>query len=221
MATLPADVPQAAQHAGEDEVFVFPVSSAQRRLWFLHRLQPDGTLYNVQRSSRLSGPVLPGVLCRAVQAMVDRHELLRTTFAPGEDGEPVQLIARRQRAPFTAVDLRRLDPARRDAEAARLVAAEGDRPFDLAAGPLARFVLATLADGDHVLVTTLHHVITDEQSMYVLARELNQAYESFGRGEEPDFPELPVQYADYAEWEREMLAGSAAAGHLEYWRRRL
>ncbi|HEX2190338.1 MAG TPA: condensation domain-containing protein, partial [Longimicrobiaceae bacterium] len=197
-----------------------PPSFAQQRLWFIDQLDPGSAAYNLRFPLRLRGTLDVPVLRRALSAVVARHEALRTVFA-AEGGEPVQVVRPPEPVPFPAVDLGRLAEERREAEAARLAGEEALRPFDLSRGPLLRATLLRLGDGDHAALFTMHHVVSDGWSMGVLVRELSALYHAFSRGEPSPLPELPVQYADYAVWQRERVSGEALEAQLAWWRERL
>jgi amino acid adenylation domain-containing protein len=194
-----------------------PLSSSQERLWFLEQLEPGGTAYNLPLALRLAGRLDPAALAAALAAVVDRHEALRTTFTV-VDGRPVQGVSPLALA-TPVVDLAGL--ARVAAEAARLAAALAARPFDLARGPLVRAVLLRLGAVEHLLVLTLHHVVADGWSMGVLFGELAALYRACLARRPSPLPPLPVQYPDYAVWQRRWLDGDALAAQLAWWRRRL
>jgi amino acid adenylation domain-containing protein len=199
---------------------VAPLSFAQERLWFLDRLEPGSTTYNMPWPLRLRGTTDTGALERSLSEIVRRHESLRTVFRD-EDGSPVQVVVPFAGFTLTADDLSRLPEAEREAEMRRRVTDEAARPFDLAAGPLFRASLLRLGDDDHVLLLSMHHIVSDEWSMGVLSRELSALYEAYREGRESPLPELAVQYADYAAWQREQLNGEALDRQLGYWRERL
>jgi amino acid adenylation domain-containing protein len=197
-----------------------PLSFGQERLWFIDRLRPGNASYNSAAALRQGGALDAPALERALAEVVRRHEVLRTTF-PEVEGAPVQVVA-----PFTGFtlpveDLSGLDPAEREAVASRRAGEEASRPFDLAAGPLVRATLLRLGPEGHVLLLCTHHVVTDGWSMGVLFRELGVLYEAYRDGRESPLAELPVQYADYAVWERARLDGRALERELEYWKARL
>ncbi|MET0398889.1 MAG: non-ribosomal peptide synthase/polyketide synthase, partial [Longimicrobiaceae bacterium] len=194
-----------------------PLSFAQQRLWVVDRLEPGGPAYNLAYALRLSGKLDPAALRASLDALVRRHETLRTTFAE-RDGVPVQVVHPAASAALRELDLRGLPGAEREPEAERLAAEEALEPFDLARGPLLRSTLLRLADQDHVLLFTLHHVVTDGWSMDVLVREISALYAAFSRGEEPRLPELPVQYADFAVWQRAWLSGETLEEQIGYWK---
>ncbi|HEX8273687.1 MAG TPA: amino acid adenylation domain-containing protein [Longimicrobiaceae bacterium] len=197
-----------------------PLSFAQERLWFLHRLQPRSAAYNVPAALRLRGALDVSALGTALGGIVRRHEALRTVF-PERDGAPVQVVAPFGAFALPVEDLAGLGEAVREAEVRRRVAEDAARPFDLAAGPLFRASLLRLAADDHVLLACMHHVVSDEWSVGVLLRELSALYAAFVRGVESPLPALPVQYADYAVWQREQLRGEALERQTAYWRERL
>ncbi|HEX2093612.1 MAG TPA: amino acid adenylation domain-containing protein, partial [Longimicrobiaceae bacterium] len=197
-----------------------PLSFAQQRLWFLDRLQPGSTAYNMLLALRLRGALDPRVLERTLAEVVRRHEALRTTF--GEHaGAPVQVIHPVAGVSLPVPDLSGIPAEAREAEALRIVADEGRLPFDLECGPLLRVRLVRLAERDHVLVLALHHIVSDGWSMGVLFREVAALYEAFSRGEPSPLSDLPLQYADFAAWQRERLRGEALERETAWWRERL
>ena len=192
----------------------FPLTFAQQRLWFLDQLEPGNTAYNIISALRMAGPLDTAAMERAVADLLRRHEPLRTVFRTA-DGQPVQVVL-----PFLAPRIP-VEPAdapegERHPAALRIVAQEQARPFDLAKGPLFRARMLRLGPDDHVLVLAMHHIVTDGWSIGVLYRELCASYAAYVEGREPELPPLPIQYADYAVWER------AQAGRMEeqlaYWR---
>jgi amino acid adenylation domain-containing protein len=191
-----------------------PLSFAQERLWFLHRLQPESPAYNIPLVLRAEGPLDPVRLAAALSAVARRHEVLRTVFAE-RDGEPVQVVLPAAEVPLPIVDLGALPADRREAEAGRIAAAEAARPFDLARGPLLRAVLLELAARRRELLLNLHHIVTDGWSMGVLVREVKALYAG------APLPEPPVQYADFAVWQRGWLAGEPLERQIAWWRERL
>ncbi|HEX7239181.1 MAG TPA: condensation domain-containing protein, partial [Longimicrobiaceae bacterium] len=198
-----------------------PLSFAQQRLWLVDRLEPGTPVYNMPFAVRLRGALDVEVLRRSLGELVRRHEALRTVFreAAGAGGEPVQVIHAPAPVPVVAVDLRRMAGAER--EARLLAGVEALRPFDLARGPLLRSTLLRLAEDDHVLCFTLHHIVGDAWSTQVLVREVSALYTTLSRGEAPRLPELPVQYADYAVWQRDRLGGELLEEQIGYWREAL
>jgi hypothetical protein len=189
-----------------------PLSFAQARLWFLDRLQPGSSVYNVPVAWRLQGPVEPAALAAALKEIVRRHEALRTRFLEGEDG-PVQAIDPAAVFLLPEIDLGGLPAPVWRREEERLAAAEAVRPFDLAQGPLARGLLLR-SGAERLLVLNLHHIVSDGWSVGVLARELEALYGAALAGAPSPLPELPVQYADYAVWQQAWLLGEALEGQL-------
>ena len=196
------------------------LSFAQERLWLADQLAPDRSAYNMPAAVRLSGALEIARLVASLDEVVRRHEALRTTFALVE-GRPVQVIHAAAAGSLPVVDLAGLKPAARHRETARLGAREARRPFDLATGPLFRTRLLRLAEEEAVLLLNLHHIVADGWSLAILVRELRALYEAFADGAASPLSELPVQYADFAVWQRERLRGESLENHLAYWRRRL
>ncbi|HEX8362093.1 MAG TPA: amino acid adenylation domain-containing protein, partial [Longimicrobium sp.] len=196
------------------------LSFAQQRLWFLEELGGAGPAYHIPASLRLYGPLDRDALGRALDRIVERHEALRTTFAE-VDGRPVQRVAPREESgfPLAEHDLRG-DPHAEDT-LRRLLAEEAGAPFDLARGPLARGRLVRMGDDDHALLVTMHHIVADGWSMGVLTRELSALYGAFSRGAADPLPRLPVQYADYAAWQRKWVDGEVLREQADYWKRML
>ncbi len=197
-----------------------PLSFAQQRLWYLDQLEPGSAAYTMATALRLRGELSHAALRRSLGDLVRRHEVLRTTF-PAPGGKPVQRIAAPGPVPLPEVDLRALEPAARGAELRRLARDEATRPFDLERGPLLRAVLARLGESDRAVLFTLHHVVSDGWSTAILVREVSRLYTARLEGREPGLPGLPVQYADFAVWQREWLRGETLERQLAYWRERL
>lgn len=197
-----------------------PLSYAQQRLWFLDQLAPGSAFYTMPIALRLRIPLDTHALARTLDEIVRRHEALRTTFQT-RDGHPVQVIAPHLAVPVPETDLAHLPPHERESEAQRLATAESRRPFDLTRGPLIRAGLLRLGPEDHVLLLTLHHIIADGWSLGVLFHELSTLYEAFVAGQPSPLPELPIQFADHATWQRRWLDGPVLAEQLEHWTRQL
>ena len=193
-----------------------PLSPPQQRLWFLHQLVPDSAVYHIPIVARLSGPLDVEALRRSLEAIVHRHEALRAAIVV-EDGEPRQRIAPTGPFELPLDEWPGDDPAAIERAAVR----EINEIFDLGRGPLIRARLFRRSADGHVLVLTLHHLISDGWSLGVLARELEAAYAAFRAGRAPALPPIPVQYGDYTVWQRERLAGPELAAQLEYWTQRL
>ena len=197
-----------------------PLSFAQQRLWFLNQYEPDSPFYNIPRAVRLIGTLDVGALEQTFTEIVRRHEVLRTTFdAP--DGRPRQLVhppmplaLAREPVPGDSAEQRAL-------AARRLAQAEAARPFDLQHGPLLRVRLLQLDDERHVVLLTMHHIISDGWSMGVLVNEVSTLYAAYVKGEASPLEELEVQYADFAVWQRAWLRGEALERQLAYWRAEL
>ncbi|HEU4884020.1 MAG TPA: amino acid adenylation domain-containing protein, partial [Longimicrobium sp.] len=197
-----------------------PLSFAQERLWFIDRLEPGSSVYNIPVAWRLGGALDETALERALGEIVRRHEALRTVFTEA-DGQPVQVIVPFGGFSLAVEDLSTLSEADREAAVGRRAGEEAARPFDLAAGPLFRAVLLRLDAEDHVLLLSMHHIVSDGWSIGVLFGEVSALYAAYREGGESPLPELAVQYADYAMWQREHLRGELLDQQLSYWRERL
>ena len=197
-----------------------PLSFAQQRLWFLDQLEGNLVAYNMPSGFRLRGHLDTESLRRSLEAVVDRHEALRTTFQV-RDGEPVQVVQDAHRFELPLIDLRDLQPEQQEEEVARRGRAEAKRPFDLAADMMLRATLVKLAEGEHLLLLSMHHIASDGWSAQILWRELSTLYASFCRNEVSPLPELAIQYADYAVWQRERLQGERLERLQKYWRTQL
>ncbi len=195
----------------------WPLSYAQERLWFLQRLQPDSSAYNLPFPLEVAGALDLPALAASLAELVRRHESLRTHFTL-VDGAPRQVVDPPPAAALPLLDLTALPERRRDPEARRLARAEARRPFDLATGPLVRHAVARLAPDDHALYLTLHHVAGDGWSTGVLSRELSALYRAFSEGRPSPLAELPVQYADFAVWQRAWLTGDELDRQVAFWR---
>ncbi|HSS49943.1 MAG TPA: amino acid adenylation domain-containing protein [Thermoanaerobaculia bacterium] len=201
----------------------FPLSFSQLREWLLELLDPGTPAYNLPGGARVLGALDLGALRRTVGEIVRRHESLRTTFQ-ASSGEPVQVVSPTATIDVPLLDLSALPPAARDAEAARLIAAERRLPFDLGEGPLLRFFVLRLAPEDHLAPFSMHHIVSDGWSTALLYAELVALYEVFSTGVTPSgapLPELPIQYADFAVWQRERLKGEFLEEQVGYWRDQL
>ena len=202
-----------------------PLSHAQERQWFLWQLHPGGSAYHVSAALRLAGPLPADALRAAFDDLIERHESLRTVFRSGTDGTVQQVIL----APFgldlNFVDLRDTPAEARETRAAEVTRAAHATPFDLASGPLLRVALICMADEAHVLVVVMHHIISDGASMQVLIDELASRclahMKGATAGDEHPLPVLPIQYADYAVWQRNWLSGAERERQLAYWRTQL
>ncbi|HYA30226.1 MAG TPA: condensation domain-containing protein, partial [Acidobacteriota bacterium] len=197
-----------------------PLSFAQQRLWFLQQWEPANPVYNLARAYRLNGPLEGAWLARSLEAICQRHEILRSTF-PQVGDHPVQQFSQATAPQLHRVDLRQRPRRARDNELARLVSTEARHGFDLASEPLLRLSLVQLDTDDHVLILVAHQIICDGRSLDIFYRELETLYAKGGAVGRASLPELSVQYADYAAWQREALNDSALASELSYWKTRL
>lgn len=197
-----------------------PLSFAQQRLWFLKQLEPANPLYNIPGAVRLRGVLNVAALEQSFNEIVRRHEALRTTFKTVE-GQPVQVIAPALKLTLPLLDWRSHDLSVRETEVLRLAKAEAQHPFDLTQGPLLRMTLVQLEDAEYVLLLTMHHIISDAWSMSILVQELTALYDAFIAGQPSPLPDLPIQYADFAAWQRQWLQGSVLETQLSYWRTQL
>ncbi|HSS47862.1 MAG TPA: amino acid adenylation domain-containing protein, partial [Thermoanaerobaculia bacterium] len=195
-----------------------PLSFAQERLWFLDQLEPGGATYNLPAALRLRGALDAGALAAALGEVIARHGGLRTVFATVA-GRPVQVVRPAAPAPLHVIDLQSLPDA--EPAARQLATAEARRPFDLGRGPLLRACLLRLAPADHLLLLNLHHAVADGWSLGVLFGELSALYTAGRQGVASPLPALPVQYADYAVWQRRWLAGPVLERLIGHWRRQL
>ncbi|MBI5815651.1 MAG: amino acid adenylation domain-containing protein [Nitrospinae bacterium] len=202
------------------ETFVFPMSYSQRRLWFLEQMEPGSAAYHIPAALLMEGKLDTAALEKSLKAIVERHEPLRTTFKMVE-GEPCQVIGSKADVSISIMDAAQWPEGERMDIIRRLVAEKSARPFDLAAGPLLRVTLIKAGENKSVLALVMHHIISDGWSMGVLIKEFSENYSAFVSGQEPQTPELAIQYADYSEWQRGMLEGDAWAGMLEYWKNTL
>ncbi len=197
-----------------------PLSLAQERIWFLEQLEPGGASYNMGGALRLVGRLNIPALETALNTIVARHESLRTTFL-ALDGKPVQAIADRCPVSITIENLGTLRPEESDATLQRLVTADVGRPFDLERGPLLRAKLYRLTDEEHILLLTMHHIAGDAWSINVLFGELGQLYIASLKNSPAQLPDLRIQYADYAQWQREWLQGAVLQEQVSYWKKQL
>ncbi|HTN70672.1 MAG TPA: amino acid adenylation domain-containing protein [Methylomirabilota bacterium] len=198
-----------------------PVSFAEQRLWFLNELEPGSPRYNVLSAFQLTGRLNVAALERSLNEIIRRHETLRTVFTT-VDGQPVQDIRAAMSINIRNVDLGAMvSDARRDPEVHRVMTEEAQRPFALAHGPLIRATLVRLRDDQHLLLLVTHHIIFDGWSAVTLNREISVLYEAFSTGKPSPLGELPIQYSDFAVWQRIQLQGAVLQDHLAYWKRQL
>jgi non-ribosomal peptide synthetase component F len=197
-----------------------PLSFAQQRLWFLQQLEPDSPFYNEHGAIQLRGSLDVAALERSINEIVRRHETLRTTFEVVE-GQPVQAIAPTLTLTLPVVNLCQLPESEQKAEVQRVATQQSQRTFDLVRGALLRWTLLQLGEQDYVLLVTMHHIIYDGWSFGVLVRELAALYDAFSHGKPSPLSELPIQYADFALWQRQWLTGEVLDAQLAYWKQQL
>jgi hypothetical protein len=196
------------------------LSYAQQRLWFVDQLEPGSAAYNIPSAVRLRGRLDEEALRRSLNEIVRRHEVLRTSF-PSRDGEPRQDIHELSEMQLICLELRQADEAEREEKLQEILREEAREGFDLSSGPLIRAKLIKLTEDEHALAVTMHHIVSDGWSIEIIVRELAQLYDAFAQGEESPLPELAIQYADYAVWQREWLRGEVLDRQLQYWKRQL
>ncbi|MGB7440888.1 MAG: amino acid adenylation domain-containing protein [Coleofasciculaceae cyanobacterium] len=196
------------------------LSSAQQRLWFLDQLEPSSSAYNMPYAYRFKGQLNVIALEQSLREIVQRHEVLRTTFAT-INGQPIQVIATDLNLTRPVVDLLDLPENEREAEEWRRATEQAQRPFDLAHGPLLRLELLRIATEEHLLVVNMHHIISDGWSIGVFEQELAALYQAFCQGKPSPLPELPIQYADFAQWQQQWLQSEEFESQLDYWKQQL
>ena len=197
-----------------------PLSYAQERLWFLHQLDPGSTAYNIAGGVRLKGELNEKALEESIREIVKRHEVLRTRFETRE-GRAVQVVEEEGAVEMPVVDLRGWEEEKREVEIKRLGEAEAGWAFDLSRGPLLRVKLMRVEEREHVLLFTMHHIVSDGWSRGVLVRELKELYKAKVEGREAELKELGIQYVDFAIWQREWLKGEVLEEQLGYWKKQL
>jgi non-ribosomal peptide synthetase component F/acyl carrier protein len=197
-----------------------PLSFAQQRLWFLDQLSPGSAAYNILGGMRLEGALDVAALERAINEIVARHEALRTTFTT-VDGRPMQVVAAAQPVPLTLCDLRVLPESEREGRVREAAVEELRKPFDLARGPLLRVTLLRPGEEEHVALVTMHHIAADGWSIGIFVREVAALYEAFRAGRPSPLAPPPVQYADFAHWQREWMQGETLEAQLDFWKRTL
>jgi amino acid adenylation domain-containing protein len=197
-----------------------PLSFAQQRLWFIDRLNPGGSVYNIPGAVRLKGALNLDALERTINEIVRRHEVLRTRIG-AEAGEPVQVIDAWEARKLEALDLTGVSPKEREVEISRIAEEEAGTGFDLSLGPLLRIKVLKLEEEEHVLLYTMHHIVSDEWSTGILIKEVGALYQAYLAGEESPLPQMEIQYADFAIWQREYLSGEVLEKEVGYWREQL
>jgi amino acid adenylation domain-containing protein/FkbH-like protein len=198
----------------------FPLSFAQQRLWFLGQLEGPSATYNIPMALRLAGALDVAALQHCLDRIVQRHEVLRTHFAM-MDGMVVQIIAPHLEIPLPFIDLQPIGESLRETELQRFVIHEAQQPFDVSENPLWRVTLLRLTDDEHVLLLTMHHIISDDRSVNVLVKEVAALYHAYITDTPAALPELPIQYADFAHWQRQWLTGEALQTQVNYWKEQL
>ncbi len=204
----------------EKKIFVFPSSFAQQRLWFHDQLEPNGSAYNMSAAFRLTGRLHLAALEQSLNEMVTRHEALRTTFEIVDD-QVVQVIDPSVTLNLPVNDLRTVSQSEREPITQHLMSQEVRRPFDLVQGPLFRVTLIQVDEEEHILLFTIHHIISDGWSMGILFRELSALYEGFCKGQPASLPQLAIQYTDFAIWQREWFQGEILEKQVSYWKKKL
>ena len=212
-----ASPPLITQQTNRDS---FPLSFAQQRLWFLYQLEPNNPFYNISAATRLQGAIAIELLQQVLNEIVRRHEALRTNFIV-VDGQPVQKIAPSLTLTLPVMDLRQLVKEERETQALLLANDEAQKPFNLEQDPLLRATLLRLDSEEYVLLFTMHHIISDGWSLGVLIREVAALYDAYSCQQPSSLPELPIQYADYAIWQRQYLQGEVLQKQLAYWEQQL
>ncbi len=197
-----------------------PLSFSQQRLWFIDQLEPGATLYNIPAAVKLNGELDREALQQTLTELVRRHEVLRTTFH-NRDGRAVQVIHPAAPLEMPLTDLSQLPEAEREAEVRRLAGLEAQQVFDLSQGPLFVVKLLRLSEEEHVVLLTMHHIISDGWSIGLVINEVGTLYKAFREGSPSPLADLPIQYADYASWQQEHLSGETLETHLSYWRHQL
>ena len=204
----------------EQEVFIFPTSFSQERLWLLEKLRSEKAIYNILGALKITGNLQIDPLEKAFNTIVERHEILRTTF-PLIEGNPVQAITPEITIPVSVVDCQTISATKQLASVKEMMAETGNLSFDLENGPLLRITLFKLNETSHILMVSMHHIIADGWSMGIMIRELSMLYRAYSHHLEPSLPELTIQYADFAEWQRQRLSGDTLETQLSYWREQL
>ncbi len=212
-----SDIPPITRVSREKPV---PASFAQQRIWFLDQLEPGNPAYNIPWTLKISGSVNADAIESSLNIIAQRHEGLRTAFSTTVD-QPLQIIHDTVRVRLQRIDVSHLPEIERDAEAMRLIGEDANRPFDLTQAPLMRAILVRVSNDQHYLLLNVHHIVSDRWSMGVLSQELANLYETTIEGKPPELPALPLQYADYSEWQRGWLQGAVLEKQLAYWKDKL
>ena len=201
----------------DEDVFVLPMSFAQQRLWFLDQFEPDSPFYNIPSGVRFRGNLRLDILTRALNEIINRHETLRTTFDTVDD-EPSQIVHPFRERTFPLIDITDVPPEQLNARIYNLARREAATPFNLRTGPLLRVTFIKAADDDHVILFTMHHIISDGWSMGVFVSEITALYDAFSKNRPSPLPPLDIQYGDFAEWQQEYIAGDVLEKQLDFWK---
>ncbi|HEX8186014.1 MAG TPA: condensation domain-containing protein, partial [Blastocatellia bacterium] len=212
--------PQALTINRADRSGSLPLSFAQQRLWLIHQLDPTSCAYNIQATVRMEGPLNASLLEQSLNRVISRHESLRTSFSLAK-GQLLQVIAGPEPVNISAIDLSTMPEAEREGYARRIASEQARHAFDLAEAPLLRASLIKLAEQDHIFSLTMHHIISDGWSMGILLREMVSFYNAYSSRQSPPVANLPIQYVDYAQWQRQWMRGEALAAELDYWKKKL
>jgi amino acid adenylation domain-containing protein/thioester reductase-like protein len=196
------------------------LSFAQQRLWFFSQLEPNSSAYNISIAIKLTGKLNIAALSKSMAEIIQRHEILRTRFTV-VDGEPIQVIGNGENFTFPVIDLQALAKEQKQQEVLNLAALEAQKPFDLVQGTLIRASLLQLSETDHVVLLTMHHIVSDGWSMGIFIKEISALYTAFSQGQPSPLPKLPIQYVDFAVWQRQWLQGEVLNNQLNYWKQQL
>ncbi|BAY79067.1 amino acid adenylation domain-containing protein (plasmid) [Nostoc linckia NIES-25] len=197
-----------------------PLSFGQERLWFIDQLMPNHAFYNVPEAFRLRGVVNATILEQSLNEIIKRHEVLRTTYST-INGQPIQVIHSTFPIQLLVTNLQGLSPDEQESQVRQIVLKEAQRPFDLVQGPLLRTTLLQLSSEDHIFLLNLHHILCDDWSLSVFFEELSALYQGFSTGNPSPLPDLAIQYADFAAWQRQWLQGEILDNKLAYWQQNL
>ncbi|HGY55116.1 MAG TPA: amino acid adenylation domain-containing protein [Caldithrix abyssi] len=195
-----------------------PLSSAQKRLWFLQQLEPESAFYNIPSAIRLSGHLDLSVLEKSINAVINRHEVMRASFKTNEKGEPEQIISEEITVPVRLEDIRHLSEEERSKTEQRLLKEEAATPFDLTVSPLLRILLIRVADEEHILCVNMHHIIADGWSIGVFIQEFSASYRALRHKQDTPLPPLKIQYADYAQWQLDRQKKETLHKQLDFWK---
>jgi aspartate racemase len=210
-----ASMPKISQR---EDTKTHPLSYAQQRMWFLNQWEPENPFYNITAAVRISGLLDPTVFSRSINEIIRRHEVLRARFVIGEDGYPIQEIADQVEVLISELDLTSFVGKKQDQELQRLMVEEAKKPFDLTVGPLIRINLIRLNANEYVVLLTIHHIVADGWSVDIFIREVATLYEAYSQGKRSPFAELSIQFADFAEWQRDWLQEDALEHQLDFWK---